>query len=176
VSFETYGEPTALRQSSRKWRDFFDLPKEITMAQKLKETADDGKITQYIMSSAHQIWLAGLGAFAKTQAEGTKLFESLVKEGEAVQARAGKAANAQFAQMTKSASGAWDKLEEVFEERVSRSLNRLGVPTYNDIQALTKHVNELNASVQQLLASQGTGAAARRRTGKVAKSEASRPA
>ena len=78
------------------------------MTQKLKETADDGKITQYIMNSAHQIWLAGLGAFAKTQVEGTKLFESLVKEGEAVQARAGKAANAQFAQVSKSASGAWD--------------------------------------------------------------------
>ncbi|HTS52341.1 MAG TPA: phasin family protein [Burkholderiales bacterium] len=145
------------------------------MAQKLKETADDGKIAQYVMNSAHQIWLAGLGAFAKAQAEGTKLFESLVKEGEAVQARAGKAANAQFAQMSKSASGAWDKLEQVFEERVSRSLNRLGVPTYNDIQALTKHVNELNASVQQLLAaSQGAGQGPRRRTAKAAKPEASR--
>ena len=60
------------------------------MAQKLKEAADDGKITQLVLSSAHQIWLAGLGAFAKAQAEGTKLFDSLVKEGEAVQARAGK--------------------------------------------------------------------------------------
>jgi poly(hydroxyalkanoate) granule-associated protein len=167
-----------LSQSFRKSPDkSFDLPKEITMAQKLKETADDGKITQYIMSSAHQIWLAGLGAFAKTQAEGTKLFESLVKEGEAVQARAGKAANAQFAQVSKSASGAWDKLEQVFEERVSRSLNRLGVPTYNDIQALTKHVNELNGSVQQLLsASQGAAGPARKRVGKAAKSEASRAA
>jgi poly(hydroxyalkanoate) granule-associated protein len=150
---------------------------EIAMAQKLKETADDGKITQYVMDSAHQIWLAGLGAFAKAQAEGTKLFESLVKEGEAVQARTGKAASAQFAQMSKSASGAWDKLEQVFEERVSRSLNRLGVPTYNDIQALTKHVNELNASVQQLLAtSQGAGQTPRKGAAKTAKAEASRAA
>ena len=52
--------------------------------------------------------------------------------------------------MSKSASGAWDKLEQVFEERVSKSLNRLGVPTYNDIQALSKQVDQLNASVQEL--------------------------
>lgn len=123
------------------------------MAQKLKETTDDAKVAHLVMNSAHQIWLAGLGAFAKAQAEGTKVFDSLVKEGEAVQARAGKAATTQMSQLSKSAAGAWDKLEQVFEERVSKSLNRLGVPTYADIQALSKHVNELNASVQELLKS-----------------------
>lgn len=140
------------------------------MAQKLKEAAGDGKITHLVMSSAHQIWLAGLGAFAKAQAEGTKMFDSLVKEGELVQARAGKVATAQMAQASKSAAGAWDKLEQVFEDRVSKSLNRLGVPTYGDIQALSKHVNELNASVQELLkSSKGGDAAARKRTPKASK-------
>jgi poly(hydroxyalkanoate) granule-associated protein len=121
------------------------------------------------MNSAHQIWLAGLGAFAKAQAEGAKLFDSLVKEGEAVQARAGKIAHIQATQFGKSAAGAWDKLEQVFEERVSKSLNRLGVPTYADIQALTKHVNELNESVQELLKSSKGGAeSAPKRTSKTA--------
>jgi poly(hydroxyalkanoate) granule-associated protein len=152
---------------------------ETVMAQKLKEASDDGKITQLVMSSAHQIWLAGLGAFAKAQAEGTKLFDSLVKEGEAVQARAGKVATAQMAQVSKNAAGAWDKLEQVFEDRVSKSLNRLGVPTYGDIQALSKHVNELNASVQELLkSSKGGEAPAHKRVAKGGKTtrEASRPA
>ena len=121
------------------------------MALKLKEAADDGKIVQLVTHSAHQIWLAGLGAFAKAQSEGTKLFDSLVKEGEALQSRASKAANEQLSQLSKNAGGTFDKLEQVFEQRVSRSLNKLGVPTYADIQALSKHVNQLNESVQELL-------------------------
>jgi len=124
------------------------------MALKLKEAADDTKIVQLVTHSAHQIWLAGLGAFAKAQSEGTKLFDSLVKEGEALQSRAGKAVNTQIAQISKSAGGTLDKLEQVFEARVSKSLNKLGVPTYGDIQALSKQVNQLNASVQELLKSE----------------------
>ena len=134
------------------------------MAQKLKETAGDGNIGQVVMNSAHQIWLAGLGAFARAQSEGSKVFDSLVKEGEAVQARAGKAASAQMTRLGKTATGSWDKLEQVFEERVSKSLNRLGVPTYGDIQALNKHVSELNTNVRQLIKeSKGKAPSARKR-------------
>jgi poly(hydroxyalkanoate) granule-associated protein len=110
------------------------------------------------MDSAHQIWLAGLGAFAVAQSEGPKVFNNLVKQGESVQARAAKAASAQIGEVSKGASGAWDKLEQVFEERVSKSLNRLGVPTFKDIQALSKRVDQLNTSVQDLLKS-GAGTA-----------------
>ena len=135
------------------------------MAQKLKGTSGDGKFGQVVMSSAQQIWLAGLGAFARAQAEGSKMFDSLVKEGEAVQARTGKAATAQVARLSKNAAGTWDKLEQVFEDRVSKSLNRLGVPSYGDIQALSKHVNELNANVRMLVKQSKGGA---RKHGKAA--------
>lgn len=140
------------------------------MAQKLKETAGDGNIGQVVMNSAHQIWLAGLGAFARAQSEGSKVFDSLVKEGEAVQARAGKAASAQMTRLGKTATGSWDKLEQVFEERVSKSLNRLGVPTYGDIQALNRHVSELNTNVRQLIKeSKGKAPSARKRAAKSGK-------
>ena len=135
------------------------------MAQKLKGTSGDGKFGQVVMSSAQQIWLAGLGAFARAQAEGSKMFDSLVKEGEAVQARTGKAATAQVARLSKNATGTWDKLEQVFEDRVAKSLNRLGVPSYGDIQALSKHVNELNANVRMLVKQSKGGA---RKHGKAA--------
>lgn len=142
------------------------------MAQKLKARTEDKNITQLIMDSAHQIWLAGLGAFAVAQTEGPKVFNSLVKEGQAVQAKAAKAAGAQISQVSKSATGAWDKLEQVFEERVSKSLNRLGVPTYKDIQTLSKRVDQLNTSVQQALkASEGKKAAPRKPASKPAPKE-----
>ncbi|HEX7650265.1 MAG TPA: phasin family protein, partial [Noviherbaspirillum sp.] len=52
--------------------------------------------------------------------------------------------------VSKQAAGSWDKLEKVFEDRVSRSLKTLGVPTQKDIQALTKRVEELNKAVAAL--------------------------
>jgi poly(hydroxyalkanoate) granule-associated protein len=143
------------------------------MAQKLKANTEDKNITQIIMDSAHQIWLAGLGAFAVAQTEGPKVFNSLVKEGQSVQAKAAKAAGAQISQVSKSATGAWDKLEQVFEDRVSRSLNRLGVPTYKDIQTLSKRVDQLNTSVQQALKASegGKKAAPRKRASKAAQKD-----
>jgi poly(hydroxyalkanoate) granule-associated protein len=59
----------------------------------LKNIAEAPAVTN-IRESANRIWLAGLGAFAKTQEEGEKLFQSLVEEGEKIEKRAKKAANA----------------------------------------------------------------------------------
>ena len=41
----------------------------------------DSQLAQGIKDSAQHIWAAGLGAFAKAQGEGGKVFEALVKEG-----------------------------------------------------------------------------------------------
>ena len=70
---------------------------------------------------------------------------------------------------TNKANAAWDKLEQVFEDRVARALNRLGVPTNNDIKTLTKKVAELNLAVTALRNKQSkTAAAPRARTAKKA--------
>lgn len=110
-----------------------------------------------IRASANRIWLAGLGAFAKTQEEGEKLFESLVKEGEAVEQRAKQAAEAQYAgakskvvEFRGKANQQFDRLEELFQERVAQTLARLGIPTQEDIQELTKRVEALNESILAL--------------------------
>ena len=47
----------------------------------------DSQLAQSVKESAQQIWLAGMGAFAKAQEEGTKVFEALVKEGVTLQKR-----------------------------------------------------------------------------------------
>ena len=41
------------------------------------------------------------------------------------------------------AGGTWDKLEQVFEDRVARALSKLGVYTQNDVQRLAARVDEL---------------------------------
>ncbi len=128
------------------------------MVKKLKELADgptDGQLAGMIRESATQIWLAGLGAFAKAQEEGGKLFNALVKEGEAVQKRTRKAAEDKVAEFRDTATGAWDKLEHVFEQRVAKALHSLNVPTKKDIDHLSKRVAELTAVADKLSATMG---------------------
>jgi len=128
---------------------------------------DDGSsLSQSVLKSSHQIWLAGLGAFAKAQTGGVKVFETLVKQGASLetktrQAAAATADAAREAAMSKAkemhamAGGTWDKLEQVFQERVARALGQLGVYTSSDVERLTARVNELSEAVNALLKAQG---------------------
>ncbi len=132
------------------------------MAKKLKALASgasETQLAQTIKDSAHQIWLAGLGAFAKAQEEGTKVFEALVKEGESIQKRTREAAEDKVAEARKAATGTWDKLENVFEERVARALHSLNVPTRRDIDALSARIHELTVATKKLAAAQAEPAA-----------------
>jgi poly(hydroxyalkanoate) granule-associated protein len=110
-----------------------------------------------IRESANHIWLAGLGAYAKTQEEGEKLFQSLIKEGEKVEKQAKKAAEARIkeakgkvVEFRGKANQQFDRLEELFQERVAQVLNRMGIPTQEDIQELSKRVEALNESIMAL--------------------------
>jgi poly(hydroxyalkanoate) granule-associated protein len=126
-----------------------------TMIKKLNELAGEGSesgLVSTIRESATKIWLAGLGAFSKGQEEGGKLFEALVREGEAVQNRASKSAQDAISDARTKATGTWDKLEQVFVERVQRALHSLDVPTKHDIDALSKRVHELTTVADKLSA------------------------
>ena len=120
------------------------------IAKKLKSVGGDSQLSATIRESAQQIWLAGLGAFAKAQQEGTKVFDALIREGEAIQKKTRKVTEDKVTEMAAKATGTWDKLEQVFENRVARSLHSLGVPTRDDVAALAKRVAELKAAVDKL--------------------------
>ena len=112
-----------------------------------------------VMESAQQIWLAGLGAFSKAQVEGKKVFETLVARGAQIEERTRHVAEAtietakeQASKTIEMATGKFDKLEQVFESRVHSSLNRLGVLTSKDVEALSSQVGELSEAVRALMA------------------------
>lgn len=163
--------------------------------------APGAHLTGSVKDSAQQIWQAGLGAFAKAQAEGTRAFEALVKEGTSLQRKTQAAAEEKISEATSKmtnmatdistkASGHWDKLENIFEERVAKALNKLGVPSAKDVNALIARIDELNKSVQKLSGASHAGAKAAgtkatpgraakttpRRTAKTATSAAAQPA
>jgi poly(hydroxyalkanoate) granule-associated protein len=114
-----------------------------------------------IMESAQQIWLAGLGAFAKAQGQGGAMFETLLKEGSNLEQKTRKLATGKVddvrdvvesgvSQVRERTQETWDRLEQVFEDRVSRALSKLGVPGKKELDDLLKRVDELNRDVRKL--------------------------
>ena len=149
------------------------------MVTKLKKTKTPDSSTvplgSSVKDSAQQIWQAGLGAFTRAQAEGTKAFESLVKEGVSIQRKTQAAAEEKISEATakmstmatdisSKASGQWDKLETIFEDRVAKALNKLGVPSAKDVGDLIARIEELNKAVQKLSAQAPTAKAAATKT------------
>ena len=129
-----------------------------TAAKKPGVSLPDNQLAQAVTQSAQKIWLAGLGAFARARTEGDRFFDVLVEQGKGIRAKTEKAADAalrtvrsQADNTIANAQGQWDKLEQVFENRVSRSLNRLGVLSSKDVEDLARQVAELNQSVRDLM-------------------------
>ena len=135
------------------------------MVKKLNKLSEDKSAAPHLASavkeSAQQIWLAGLGAFSKAQAGGGKVYEALMKEGLSIQRKTQAVAEEKLSEATSKmanmagdiqskAGHQWDKLENIFEERVAKSLNKLGVPSAKDVDALIARIDELNKSVQKM--------------------------
>ena len=121
----------------------------------------DSHLAQLVKESAQQIWLAGMGAFAKAQEGRLKVFEALIKEGTSLQRKTQSAAEEKIGEVTDRMSAMagdvtakagqhWDKLESIFEQRTAKAMNKLGVPTAKDVDALIKRVDELAAAVARL--------------------------
>ncbi len=121
------------------------------------EKVSDLQLSRVIKDSAHQIWLAGLGAYARAEAEGSKLFESLAKIGERLEKTAKermtaplRAAEDTVSGVRVTASDTWERLEKVFEARVARALHSLQIPTARDVKELTDRVEALQKAVDEL--------------------------
>ena len=143
----------------------------------------DSALAGQVKESAQQIWLAGMGAFSRAQAEGTKVFEALVKEGASLQKKTQSAAEDKISEVTSKMSSMagdvqaragqhWDKLEGIFEERTAKALNKLGVPSAKDVEALMARIDELSAKVAKL----SKAAPAKSGTTKPAAKSAAKPA
>ena len=129
------------------------------MVKKLQKMSADKKTGPHlagaVKESAQQIWLAGLGAFSKAQEEGGKVFETLVKEGLSIQRKTQSVAEEKLSEATSKittmatdiqsrAGQRWDKLENIFEDRVAKAMNKLGVPSAADIDALNARIDALS--------------------------------
>ena len=126
-----------------------------------------------VRESAHKIWLAGLGALAIAEQEGSKIFTELVQHGERYEEQtkqrtrevlegAQSAASDAADRARKVAEGArqaaqelWGKTGSGFDESVARALQKVGVPTRDEIAALSRRVEELTRAVERLRGGEG---------------------
>lgn len=118
-----------------------------------------------LLEQANQIWMAGVGALSRAQKEGPKAFENLVREGLEMTSRTRSAAGKALRDTLESVQDAFESrvkdardqasetvehLERMIQIRVHRALHQLGVPTADELNRLTRKVNELNRNVEAL--------------------------
>lgn len=130
------------------------------------------ELPKELKESVNKVWLAGLGALALAEEEGSKLFKSLVKKGEDYEVR-GKAefgkelgklkdivveVRGKAGRAIEEVSG---KVGDKVDDQVTAALARLGVPSKDEIATLTARVEELTTLVEKLKAPKTTKTAAR---------------
>ncbi len=119
------------------------------------------RFSRRFSDSAQQVWLAGLGALGRAQAEGGRFFDTLVKEGEVYEAKRRDKAEAQepgwrdnveeqLQGAREKASGTWDKVGQAFEDQVQGALKKLHVPGAEDIAALNARIDALTTRLNRL--------------------------
>jgi len=124
------------------------------------------QLAQTVKDSASQIWLAGLGAFAKAQSGGSKVFDALIQEGASLQRKTQALAEEKLGDMAgrmsamagevgQRANSQWDKLESIFEQRTERAMLKLGVPSAKALATLSERVDALAEALSKLGASPG---------------------
>lgn len=128
----------------------------------MAKTVQKAQELPLIRSSAHQIWLAGLGALSVAEDESGKLFKTLVKRGKSFELTAkdrvdemrGKL-DQQFDEMKerfdvrKAASATMDRMGDGFDESMTQMLHRLGLPTKREIEGLSKRVERLTKTLEE---------------------------
>ena len=145
------------------------------LKKKVQRRESASKLSEPVVQSAREVWLAGLGALNIAQQEGgkilergSKLFEKLVEEGGKFENKARSDLEGAVSDLRgevesrmsgvkqrtdsvrKQASDNWDKLERIFEERVARALASLGIPSRDDIKGLSERVQSLAEQVSAL--------------------------
>ena len=134
-------------------------------------------LSRSLVESAQQIWMAGVGAFTRAQGEGSKLFEALVNEGMNIEKTTRKLATGKVDAVRDAmedrvgavrgrASDTWDRLEKVFEDRVQRALNRLGIPGREELAELSTRVDTLSAQLRKAQAKPAAPAKSRKAAAK----------
>jgi poly(hydroxyalkanoate) granule-associated protein len=145
-----------------------------------QRSADDEgpAVADGLVGGVQQLLLAGMGAVARAQREGPAAFTEAVTEGLKLLGKSREGAeklvrdaldaaqdtvHARFSGAREQVGETWDNLELLFQTRVQRALQQIGVPNAEEIRLLTRRVAELNEAVKALTVRVERGAEGRAR-------------
>ena len=131
------------------------------VAQQVQDTKETTKgVLAEVKQYTRKAWLAGLGAYARAGQEGYDYFKELVKTGETVEKDGKKLVNKKMnavnervddlkSDAVQAVEGRLEQIENAFDQRVARALNRVGMPSRHDLDALSVRLEQLSALVEQ---------------------------
>jgi poly(hydroxyalkanoate) granule-associated protein len=102
-----------------------------------------------MIESAQQIWLAGLGVLTLAQEESGKLFHALVDAGKQIEKAMPSPIDA-MRSASENAETYWHKVQRLIDQQITATLHRFGVPTKDEIDRLTRRIEQLTASIEAL--------------------------
>lgn len=159
--------------------------KEEALAEALRQARE---ATSQVSDAARKIWLAGLGAFAKANAEGGELFSKLMKQGSDFEAKTRQTAGERIGttratledtveRAARQGKESWTKVEKAVTEQVKRSLDKLGVAGQKDLEAMNQRIDQIAEGVRKAAAARAGAAAAPPSAAEAAKAtDAKKPA
>ncbi len=135
--------------------------------------------TKQIKESAKNVVLAGLGVVSIAQKEATKAYDkaskeatkaynkasketnkfysTLLKEGQSLEKKSKKSVNeltnkaeGKFNNIKSIATKQFNKIENVFESKVETALNKLDIPTVEDLKGLSTRVETLIKEIKKI--------------------------
>lgn len=139
---------------------------------KSKAKKQDGDAVEAMRDSARKVWLAGLGALAAAEAEGSKLFNSLVDKGEEFEGRTAPHVQKATAKVKGKASDSWEKIEQTVESKVTAALDKMGLTRAEEVAALREELAALHAKLDAVAAKRTRKKAARKTVRKPAAKKA----
>jgi poly(hydroxyalkanoate) granule-associated protein len=144
----------------------------------MSEQKRDREFPIDVKDSAHKVWLAGLGAVAVAEEKGAQFFKHLVERGETDEERRKEQVEKVVDRVKDGVEDVregvetrWQQLGDSLDRKVAQAVERLGVPTRDEIHELTRRVEDLTSELDKLQ-SRKTGStrarksAAKKRTAK----------
>jgi len=127
------------------------------MTDQTKEASRTESLQNELTKRGRDVWLAGLGALATVEEEGSKLFTRLVDRGKQFEEErreelkaAGEKAREQRDEALAQIEEAGEETQSMLMDTVNTALERFGVPTRTEVDRLSNKVEKLSKQVDTL--------------------------
>jgi len=119
---------------------------------------EDTAMIDALLTYTRRLWLLSLGIYARTEQEANRLFAEWVGKGKEVETDLKQQIEQQAAAMRDriqetqaNAIDYWQSREQWLRDWIDRILIRVGAPTQDDMQGLSRQVEALHGAIQALV-------------------------